>query len=168
MPEQIVIRQLTVDDASQYRALRLHGLEHEPAAFGDDYDEAFGRTSEYWSRSLGGENVHFGAFADDRLIGKANYSALPGRKLRHRAFVYGVYVHPDFAGQGIGADVLMALADHAQLSGVTQLHLGVGDNNEAAKALYAKLGYKPYGHEPSAIRLPDRDIDEVLMIKMLR
>ncbi|MEO1745711.1 MAG: GNAT family N-acetyltransferase [Pseudomonadota bacterium] len=167
MSEPVVIRRLTTDDAMQYRTLRLHGLSHEPTAFGDDYDEAIKRPDDFWIRALDKHGIHFGAFAGAELIAKANYSALPGRKLRHRAFVYGVYVHPDFVSRGIGALVLTALAEHARGEGVTQLHLGVAADNEPAKALYTKLGYKPYGHEPSAIRLPDRDIDEILMIKML-
>lgn len=36
--EQLKIRQLTVDDATRYKALRLEALRNHPEAFGSDYE----------------------------------------------------------------------------------------------------------------------------------
>lgn len=162
------VRQLNINDVSQYKALRLLGLKIAPAAFGGDYSEALEKPDTSWHEALAGQRVHIGAFVDDTLVGMANYDRLPGSKLEHRAFVYGVIVHPDHTGKNIGLRVLNALADHAEQVGITQFHLGVGAHNEPAKRLYEKAGYETYGREPAAIRLPDRDIDEILMIKFLR
>ncbi|MEL6202968.1 MAG: GNAT family N-acetyltransferase [Pseudomonadota bacterium] len=162
------IRRLKADDAQRYKALRLLGLKTAPFAFGGDYDEECERPDTSWREALAGDAVHIGAFVGDALVGMAYYVQFKGIKIKHRAFVYGVFVHPDQTGKSLGLQVLNALADHARQVGITQLHLGVGDKNEPAKRLYEKAGYQPYGHEPSAIRLPDGDVDEILMIKLLK
>ena len=168
MSVEVEIRQLSANDATRYKALRLLGLKTTPEAFGSDYAEDLQKSDAAWSATLTGNRVFVGAFAGETLVGMANYERLPGSKLQHRAFVYGVFVHPDYGGKGIGMRVLDVIADRAAKVGITQLHLGVGAENEPAKRLYTKAGFETYGHEPSAIRLPDRDIDELLMIKFLR
>ncbi|MEO0543215.1 MAG: GNAT family N-acetyltransferase [Pseudomonadota bacterium] len=167
MSVDVDIRQLGADDAAQYKTLRLLGLKTRPEAFGSDYAEDLQKPDSAWLTTLTGNRVFIGAFASDILVGMANFEPLPGSKLQHRAFVYGVFVHPDYSGQGIGSRILDVIAARAAEVGITQLHLGVGAENEPAKRLYTKAGFETYGHEPSAIRLPDRDIDELLMIKFL-
>ncbi|MEO1749723.1 MAG: GNAT family N-acetyltransferase [Pseudomonadota bacterium] len=161
------VRQLAIEDVDQYKAMRLLGLKLVPAAFGGDYHEALAKPDTSWREALTGTAIHVGAFIDGALVGMANYERFRGIKIQHRAFVYGVFVHPDHVGKSVGMAVLTAIADHAKQAGVTQLHLGVGADNNSAKRLYEKAGFEAYGHEPSAIRLPEGDVDEILMIKFL-
>ncbi|MEN0001100.1 MAG: GNAT family N-acetyltransferase [Pseudomonadota bacterium] len=167
MRPEIVVCRLGVDDVAPYRDLRLLGLKTEPAAFGGAFEEAQDQPDTYWRQALQSNRLHYGAFAGEKLVGIANFEQFHGQKLKHRAGVYGVFVHPDFGGMGIGVQLLTRIADDARARGITQLHLGVGVDNKPARRLYSKLGFEPYGHEPSAIRLADRDIDELLMIKFL-
>lgn len=161
------IRQLHAGDAAAYRATRLQALRDEPEAFGNDHAEAAGRPEEHWSEILGGSKTFFGCFQHGRIVSCANMERLPGVKLDHRAIVYGVYTDPEFRGRGLGVAVIEAIARHARSIGVLQLHLGVGTANAKALKAYEKAGFRPYGNEPRALRVGERFVDEVLMVRML-
>jgi RimJ/RimL family protein N-acetyltransferase len=47
---------------------------------------------------------------------------------------------------------------------VSQVHLCVVTENEAARRLYQRLGFTSYGIEPRSLRIGDRYYDEDLMV----
>ena len=57
------------------------------------------------------------------------------------AFVDELYIRPAVRGRGLGAEALSALTRALKAQGVRALHLEVAQDNEAARALYAKLGF---------------------------
>jgi ribosomal protein S18 acetylase RimI-like enzyme len=72
-----------------------------------------------------------------------------------RAGVYGLVVHPDHQGRGIGRDVLHRLCRTARADGATAVHLEVATDNDRALNLYASLGFRPVTTE-DYYALPDR------------
>lgn len=165
-----MIRILTAGDAAAYQALRLRGLQESPAAFGSTYeseaDTPLEQIAERLARGAGRENVMFGAFDDDggALVGLAGLGRQTGRKTRHRAGVWGMYVAPEARGRGVGRVLMSALIAHARtLNGVERLTLGVEAGNEAARALYHSLGFVTYGIEPQAYKLDGEYWDSELM-----
>jgi ribosomal protein S18 acetylase RimI-like enzyme len=76
-----------------------------------------------------------------------------------------MYVSPRFRGQGLGRQLLERAIDCAgRLEGIVQILLSVNPEQEAALGLYQKLGFKPFGLEPKALRAGDRFIDQLHMI----
>jgi ribosomal protein S18 acetylase RimI-like enzyme len=63
------------------------------------------------------------------------------------AGVYGLVVHPDHQGQGIGRDVLRRISIHALADGAARVHLEVAADNERALGLYTSLGFTPVATE---------------------
>ena len=64
-----------------------------------------------------------------------------------------LYVRPAFRGQGIGRVLVEAILDQARLAGYSSLLLDTLSDMEAARALYADLGFTeiaPYYHNPLA------------------
>lgn len=106
--------------------------------------------------------------ANDEVIGFAGYlPAGPGRKAAHRASI-ALSVDAEHAGQGIGRALLAALADHARVSGIRQLELGVYEENARARGLYERFGFTTCGYVPSAYVHDDGSVhNEVRMVLAL-
>ncbi|SFQ49689.1 Acetyltransferase (GNAT) family protein [Lachnospiraceae bacterium XBB1006] len=57
----------------------------------------------------------------------------------------------------------------AKENGMEQLELGVFSDNDRARHLYQKYGFKEYGVNPRAFKLQDGSYrDEIIMVKMLK
>ena len=165
----MTIRLLTADDAEAYWPLRLRSLVEHPHAFGSDAQEWRGTSMEEVKTRLYRPNgFMLGAFVDGALIGNAGAFREERTKLRHKAWIGGVYVAPEARGRGIGHALVSAAMERARTwDGVTQLHLSVAVPNEAARQLYLSLGFQVYGLEPRAIRIEDRFVDEEHMVLIL-
>lgn len=58
-------------------------------------------------------------------------------------FVDEIYIRPGVRGRGIGTELLTALPKRLAAAGLKAMHLEVDRENMKARALYAKLGYRP-------------------------
>jgi ribosomal protein S18 acetylase RimI-like enzyme len=168
------VRALTEVDGANYRDLRLRALREEPEAFGASYEERVGRPLEETAARLRQTSEppdHFtlGAFApDDRLIGSVSFTRQTPSKERHRGTITAMYVAPEARGRGTGKQLLRAAIARAQaLEGMEQITLGVVSTNAAARALYRALGFVVFGHEPRALKVGERYLDEELMVLWL-
>ena len=90
-------------------------------------------------------------------------------KLRHRASV-AIAILRDYWGLGLGTRLMEEMIDVAQANpNIMQLELDYIEGNERAKALYTKMGFRPSGVKPNAIRLKDgRLLSEYSMIREMK
>ncbi len=63
--------------------------------------------------------------------------------------IHDVAVHPEHRGRGVGTALLTAAEDLARARGCCKLTLEVLEGNARARALYARLGYRPYVLDPA-------------------
>ena len=70
------------------------------------------------------------------------------------ADMMNVAVHPDYRRQGIGRDLVLALADALKEKGIKGLMLEVRQSNAPAIALYEQLGFCQVGLRPNYYRNP--------------
>jgi RimJ/RimL family protein N-acetyltransferase len=63
-----------------------------------------------------------------------------------------VFVREDRRRQGLGAAVTLAAEQAVRTRGSTRISLGTSVDNEAARRLYEKLGYRDSGLEPERVR----------------
>lgn len=167
----LLLRRLTPADAVDFQALRLFGLQQSPASFASSLEEERDRPlAEIAGRLIASdEQCVFGAFSEARLIGMAGVRRQTLLKYRHKAGIWGVYVHPDQRGSGIGRQLILASIGFAkEMAGVGQLNLTATGGNAAAIALYASLGFVVYGRERDALFAGDVMHDEVHMALSLR
>jgi ribosomal-protein-alanine N-acetyltransferase len=68
-----------------------------------------------------------------------------GRAAGVEAEILTLAVKPDARGKGLGRALIKALAVHSQTLGASSLFLEVGQDNQAALALYAGLGFERVG-----------------------
>jgi ribosomal protein S18 acetylase RimI-like enzyme len=58
-----------------------------------------------------------------------------------------LFVHPAYAGRGVGRALLAAADDALRAAGCTEAYLFVHEQNERALAVYAAAGYRPDGSD---------------------
>ncbi len=78
---------------------------------------------------------------------------------------FGVSVHPDFQGIGIGKQLIQSLISWAkENSHIEKVYLNVFASNSKAIALYRALGFKEEGRHINAIKQPTGEyVDELQM-----
>lgn len=94
------------------------------------------------------------ATVDGQPKGIATLYLQPYRKLAHQC-EFGIIVAPDVRNQGVGAQLIQQLEKLAKETFKIELiHLQVYENNPA-KRLYERLGYKEFGIQKHWIKEPD-------------
>ncbi|HVV31931.1 MAG TPA: ribosomal protein S18-alanine N-acetyltransferase [Vitreimonas sp.] len=78
-----------------------------------------------------------------------------------------VAVVPEARRRGLGAALVTAAGVAALVRGAASMHLEVAEDNEAARALYAKLGYKEAGRRHAYYAGERGPIDAIVMRRTL-
>jgi ribosomal protein S18 acetylase RimI-like enzyme len=164
------VRDVTVDDAEEFRALRLRALREEPEAFGSSWEEESQRSLEQTiARLQASDTIALGGFDDaGKLVGMVRLWREDGIKTHHKANIISMYVAPEVRGLGLGRMLLDAAIARARATpGIEQLVLAVVTVNAPARSLYRAAGFEVYGVEPRALKLGERYLDEEYMMLIL-
>jgi ribosomal protein S18 acetylase RimI-like enzyme len=162
---RIQIRRLEPSEGAVYREIRLAALRLNPEAFGSTHEAESVRPLEHFSERVASCPV-FGAFRGAEIVGMAGFLGREGAKDTHKGYLWGMYVRPDARNAGVGRKLAEAVIEYARQH-VEVLQLDVVSENEAARRLYARLGFVEYGIEHKALKQGGRYYDEVLMAKDL-
>src|SRR4051812_39712240 len=110
----LLIRPLVRTDAARYHALRLGMLQTYPDAFTSSFEEDSLKPLSWAVKRITAdpESPHdfvLGAFLGaDEMVGAVGLSVERRIKQRHKALLFGMYVVPAAAGQGIGRALVAA------------------------------------------------------------
>ena len=151
---EILSRQATPKDASQFRELRLHGLQDSPTAFSADYQLNLSQPSQYWEERLNmqaDESTIFLADHENYLVGMTGIVRGNAPKTRHSATVWGVYVRPKWRGFHIAEELIRSCLVWARDRKIVAAHLGVTTTNASAIRCYERCGFQITGIEPRAL-----------------
>jgi len=162
---QIQIRRLAPSEGAAYQEIRLEALRLNPESFGSTFEVENARPPEHFYERVAGCPV-FGAFRDAEIVGMAGFLRREGIKDAHKGYLWGMYVRAGARNAGIGRKLAEAVIEYARRH-VEVLQLDVVSENEAARRLYAGLGFVVYGIERKALKQGGRYYDEVLMAKDL-
>lgn len=162
------IRRLMSADAAAYRDFMLEGYALHPVAFTASVAEREPFPMTWWEGRVKdgdqAEEIVVGAFDEQRLVGVAGLQFEQRPKTRHKAFLYGMYVHADYTNRGLGRRLVVTLLQEARRrSGIRIVTLTVTEGNREAEALYMKCGFASFGVEPFAISLDDGFASKVHM-----
>jgi ribosomal protein S18 acetylase RimI-like enzyme len=117
------------------------------------------------------DSFTLGAYSENVLAGVASFArdGEDREKLRHKGLMFTMYVLKEFRGRGIAKELLEDLIKKVKaIPDIEQINLIVISNNEKAKQLYEKFGFKRYGTELNSIKWQGRYFSEDLMVLRLR
>lgn len=163
--EVVAIRTTCSADAEALCALRVEGLRANPTAFVTTPAEALAEDWQKRAAEGNGEGLSaiFVAEASGALVGMTGIVASPRAKLRHSAFIWGVYVTPAWRGGRLAERLVNAAVEWARGKGCTIVRLGVTAGNEAAYRSYVRCGFEVYGRERASQVVEGVEYEEVLM-----
>ncbi|MEN1985500.1 GNAT family N-acetyltransferase [Paenibacillus hubeiensis] len=164
---KIIFRGILPDEAEAYWPLRLEALKNHPESFGASYEMSVPIPLEEVRERIhtDPDDYILGAYTEEgQLAGMMGFKREQGLKLKHKAFIWGVYVSPPFRGQGIASGLLKEVLERGRrLDGLQQINLSVVDSNESAKRLYEQHGFEVYGIEKNALVVQGHGYDEAHM-----
>jgi putative acetyltransferase len=101
-------------------------------------------------------------------VGMAKLAPLPYRN-DHILYLGGVAIHPDFAGKGLGEQMILEILALAQKKGFQRVELSTATINERAIRLYEKTGFQKEGvlRRFTHLKSENRFWDEVIMSCLL-
>ncbi|MGO4275177.1 GNAT family N-acetyltransferase, partial [Paenibacillus sp. TAF58] len=102
-------------------------------------------------------------------IGTVGFKREQSLKMKHKAFIWGIYVSEKHRGQGIAKQLMVEVIHRGkQLERLKQVSLSVVTTNGAAADLYRKLGFETYGVERNALEYEGQGYDEEMMVYMYK
>lgn len=132
------------DEAERVRALRLRALRDAPDAFWVTAEEEAAAPPARWRDRLArGDAATFVATRDGADVGLV--MGTPHHDADGDAGLYAMWVAPEVRGAGVAPALIAAVIDWARAAGYRSLRLEVGDANERAVRLYARMGFVPTG-----------------------
>jgi RimJ/RimL family protein N-acetyltransferase len=150
----IVIREANPADATEFRELRLGALQDSPIAFSSDYQKNLNQPFKHWENMLtmhADESTVLLAEYKNKLIGMTGIARGDSPKTRHSAWIWGVYVKPEWRGLHIAEELIRSGFTWAKARRIVVAKLGVAAINESAVRCYERCGFKIYGTEPRAL-----------------
>ncbi|QKZ05697.1 GNAT family N-acetyltransferase [Pseudomonas eucalypticola] len=168
-----IIKRLTPDHASSYRALMLEAYRLHPDAFTSDVGEREALPIDWWEKRLNSgsdaADVVFAAFEGEDLLGVAGLSVERRKKASHKSTLFGMYVPLAHREKGIGYKLLRSVLAYAKSqSQLLLVQLTVTEGNRGAQGLYERMGFKPFGIEPLAVAVGQQFVSKVHMWHDLR
>jgi ribosomal protein S18 acetylase RimI-like enzyme len=131
-----------------------------PDAFTSSYDDDAQKPLSWIEERLepgarAPDDFVLGAFTPaDALVGSIGFNAETRIKQRHKGFIFGMYVAPEYAGQGIGRALLERCVERARMrAGLEQINLTVTASNDRARRLYESAGFTTFGIEQNALKI---------------
>lgn len=99
------------------------------------------------------------------LVGEERAGYADMRIITGESQIYNIAISPEFRRQGIGEALLAHMIEKSEELGLSIITLEVRSGNEAAMALYEKMGFKKVGSRPGYYAKGSEDA--VLMDKVL-
>ena len=174
---EIVIREAGPADAAEFRELRLGALQDSPIAFSADYQKNLYHPLKHWEDMLtihADESIIFlaehkrsGPADKNKLIGTTGIARGGSPKTRHSAWVWGVYVKPEWRGLHIAEGLIRSCFTWAKARRIVTAKLGVAAINKSAVRCYERCGFQIYGTEPQALYYEGEYYDFHMMSRSL-
>ena len=83
-----------------------------------------------------------------KIAGYADYSSFRHIHGFKHTVEHSVFIHPDFARQGLGKALMLKLIEHAKQHHIHVMVAAIDHENKASIVLHEKLGFKQTGYMP--------------------
>ena len=107
------------------------------------------------------------AVVDEKVIGHLGLNTFPNKPRRKHVATFGISVHDDWQGQGVGAALMQACVDLADnWLNLERLELEVYADNEAAIGLYQRFGFEQEGMMRKYAFREGEYVDSIMMARL--
>jgi putative acetyltransferase len=108
------------------------------------YTSLAGRKARWEARPTRWGDLRLVALVEGKIVGSLGLDRFEGR--RSHAAAFGMAVHDDYTGRGVGSALMQAMIDQAdRWLGLKRLELTVWTDNHRAIALYERFGFEREG-----------------------
>jgi ribosomal protein S18 acetylase RimI-like enzyme len=168
----MTIRILTHKDAQAYKELRLQALQKNPESFLATFEVENKKPINSFSSELIYAASYpifgyYGVFIDEKLVGYAHLSDSYLPKQKHIAYLYNLYINPDYRNKGLAIKLFNHLLEEIKQTKIERIFLSCNKKNVPAQKLYKKLGFVKYGLKEKSVKWQDEYDDEVEMVKVV-
>lgn len=103
-----------------------------------------------------------------KVVGWLEFESQTCKKISHTG-LFGIMIHKDYRGMGIGRMLINELFDWAEKNPfIEKVSLGVFSTNHRAISLYKSMGFKEAGRKIKEIKINENEyIDDLLMYKFV-
>ena len=144
MTSEVRVEQLSPDDWTTWRELRLRALADAPTAFGRTYEEERAYPDAQWrERALQPNLIRFVARSRDEVIGGAATFINPEEA--ETAYIFGMWVDEACRRRGVARMLLDRALEGARELGGSKASLSVTLGNDGARDLYLSVGFTDTG-----------------------
>lgn len=163
------IRELSPDDAEQFRNLRRQAVELSEGGFANALEDWDDKPLDKIRQMLAEERVSLnefilGAVEKGELIGMIGFFRPTKPKLGRKGHVWGTFILPQWRGEGVGGQLLDELIRRAsRLPNLEQIQLTCINRNKNTVLLYQSRGFRIFAREKSAVHIGNYFYDELYM-----
>lgn len=146
MTEMITIRSMRETDWPSVADIYQQGISTNLATFQRDCP-----TYEEWDRAHL-KTCRLVILKDEGVVGWATLAAVSSRCVYAGVAEVSIYLHNDYHGHGLGAQLLNALIAASEREGFWTLQSGIMQNNTASIRLHEKCGFRLVGYRERIAR----------------
>jgi ribosomal protein S18 acetylase RimI-like enzyme len=137
-----IVRRAAPGDEEALRRVRLAALADAPDAFESTLDRELDRPLSEWQRWL----THGAVFLfEDAGEPRGIAAGIPHTDVPSAAFLVSMWVAPAHRGTGAADTLVASVLAWAQTQGVREVWLHVGKENDRARRLYERHGFRATG-----------------------
>ena len=145
---------LSEKDYLLYKEIRLKALRSDPLYFGSTYEEEAIKSDDYFKNKVKFSSKHFvmGFYDGTKLINVAVFNSQTNMKEAHKGEITSVICLKEYRNQGLTYNLLTCLIRKAfTVPNLMIIKLTCLTDNNSARHLYCKLGFRSYGEEPNSL-----------------
>jgi len=148
----MIVRLVTESDLSEYLRLRQASEDEYPQYVGATVEAELSAGVSGLPRLFAdyGNQGHsvFGLFNDKTILGALSMTRKNSRKYRHKAFLWGMYIFPEFRKTGASSFIMdYCLSWAKDQDDLLSIILYVTTTNGAGIRFYERYGFKKFGTE---------------------
>lgn len=148
---------MTPDHWESVRDIYLQGIATKNATL-----QTGAPSWEEWDREHL-SSLRFVSLIDNVVAGWAALTPVSGRCVYAGVNEVSVYVHEDYRGKGVGAQLLAQLISDSEKQNIWTLQSGIFPENKASIALHEKNGFRTVGYREKIGKMEGTWRDVVLM-----
>jgi L-amino acid N-acyltransferase YncA len=116
---------------------------------------------ESWNKKFH-DHLRWVVVLENKIVGWAGLLPVSVRKVYDGVTEVSIYIHPDFAGQGIGKQLMNHLITESEKAGIWTLYASIFPENKASIQLHVSNGFREIGYRERIAQLDGKWRDTVL------